>query len=161
MAKNRGLLIVFEGIDNSGKTTQCDLLCEHFENKNQSYFQTQFPRRSSQTGQIIDSYLRSKSQISDQAVHLLFSANRWEDFDMIKSLLENGCNVVVDRYAYSGIAYSVAKGLDKTWCLSSDEGLLQPDIVFFLHLPDVEHAHMRENQKLERYENVEFQKKVS
>jgi dTMP kinase len=37
-----------------------------------------FPDRGTPIGQIIDSYLKNKSQVDDRAIHLLFSANRWE-----------------------------------------------------------------------------------
>ena len=37
-----------------------------------------FPDRTSPTGKMVDSYLRSQSELDDAAVHLLFSANRWE-----------------------------------------------------------------------------------
>jgi len=40
--------------------------------------------------------------------------------------------MVCDRYAYSGVAYSVAKGLDFDWCLGVDRGLVQPDLVLYL-----------------------------
>ena len=50
----------------------------------------------------------------------------------MEQLLMGGTHLVVDRYAYSGVAYSAAKGLNRDWCASVDEGLLAPDAVFFL-----------------------------
>lgn len=41
---------------------------------------------------------------------------------------------VCDRYAYSGVAYSSAKGLDTQWCKSGDVGLPQPDLVVYLDM---------------------------
>lgn len=52
----------------------------------------------------------------------------------MEDLLKQGTHLVVDRYAYSGVAYSAAKGLSRSWCASVDEGLLAPDVVFFLHV---------------------------
>ncbi len=43
-----------------------------------------------------------------------------------------GTNIILDRYAYSGVAFTSAKGLDLEWCKNSDKGLPKPDIVFFL-----------------------------
>ncbi|RYY74395.1 hypothetical protein EON63_19680 [archaeon] len=40
-----------------------------------------------------------------------------------------------DRYAYSGVAYSSAKGLDLKWCMTCDQGLPAPDCIFFLDIP--------------------------
>lgn len=43
-------------------------------------------------------------------IHLLFSANRWERAKNIIKTLEAGVTVIVDRYCYSGVAFSAAKG---------------------------------------------------
>ena len=70
--------------------------------------------------------------MSNEAVHLLFSANRWEKIKEIEETLKNGTNIICDRYWYSGVAYSVAKGMDFEWCLAADKGLHQPDLVIYL-----------------------------
>lgn len=41
----------------------------------------------------------------------------------------------MDRYSYSGSAYSVAKGLDLDWCLAPEKDLLRPDAAFYLQAP--------------------------
>ena len=95
----------------------------------------------------------------DQAVHLLFSMNRWESkTDMAEAMIA-GINVVCDRYAYSGVAYSAAKGLDFDWCKNADQGLMQPDIVFYLNAR-VEETEKRGGFGEERFEKTDFQKKV-
>lgn len=58
---------------------------------------------------MINNYLAQKSELDDRAIHLLFSANRWEAKQSIVACLESGKSVVCDRYAFSGIAYSYAK----------------------------------------------------
>ena len=83
---------------------------------------------------MIDSYLRENTQMDDHSIHLLFSANRWEMMKEITEKLNEGITLLVDRYCYSGIVYSAAKGLDWYWCRSPDVGLLCPDIVFYLSL---------------------------
>jgi dTMP kinase len=50
--------------------------------------------------------------MNNQTIHLLFSANRWEESELIVDTLNQGINIICDRYAYSGVAYSNAKGLD-------------------------------------------------
>lgn len=43
-----------------------------------------------------------------RASHLLFSLNRWEERgEIIRNLLDEGVNLVVDRYAFSGVVYSI------------------------------------------------------
>lgn len=50
----------------------------------------------------------------------------------LKEELGKGNNIVCDRYWYSGVAYSSAKGLDLEWCMAADRGLLSPDIIIYL-----------------------------
>lgn len=78
----------------------------------------------------------------------------------MKKLLEEGVTLIVDRYSYSGIAYSAAKSeLDIDWCYKTEIGLPKPDVVFLLHIP-VETLQYREGFGLERYDSTEFQQAV-
>jgi dTMP kinase len=63
---------------------------------------------------------------------MLFCTNRWEKKKSILSTLKGGDTIVCDRYAFSGVAYSAAKGLDLNWCKNGDIGLPRPDIVFYM-----------------------------
>lgn len=155
----RGVLIVIEGCDRSGKSTQAALLSEWFSLMGLPSQMIKFPNRQSRTGKIIDDYLRHKNHLSDESVHLLFSANRWEEASRIKDTLLKGHHIIIDRYAYSGLAYSHSKGLDMEWCKAPDKGLPDPDLVLFLDLP-IEVASQRFGYGEERYEEVDFQTKV-
>lgn len=106
----RGALIVVEGVDRSGKSTQCKKLVESLEKRLIKAKLLGFPDRSTLTGKLIDDYLRNKDcKLNDHTIHLLFSANRWENFEKMKSLLYDGVTLVIDRYSYSGIVFSGAK----------------------------------------------------
>eukprot|EP01035_Chromulina_nebulosa_P019490 gene19490-25376_t len=70
-----------------------------------------------------------------------------------------GNNLICDRYAYSGVSFTSAKGLDIDWCKACDKGLPAPDCVIYLDIP-VEEAAQRGNFGDERYEKIDFQKKV-
>ena len=48
--------------------------------------------------------------------------------------LNEGKNVILDRYVYSGVVYSAAKGLDLNWCLNPDKGLPKPDLLFYIEI---------------------------
>jgi dTMP kinase len=157
----RGHFIVFEGGDRAGKSTQAKLLQDFLNSKSIKTELVKYPDRTNTlTGPLIQNYLSGKADLSDQAIHLLFSANRWELQASLLSKLNSGITVIADRYVYSGIAYSHAKGLDLNWCLEPDRGLIKPDAVFYLCLDPAE-ASKRSDYGLEKYENLDFQTRVS
>ncbi|XP_024863606.1 thymidylate kinase isoform X2 [Kryptolebias marmoratus] len=119
-----------------------------------------FIYRTTTIGQLISAYLEKKSDLEDHTVHLLFSANRWELVPSMKKKLEQGITLVVDRYAFSGAAFTSAKpGFCIDWCKKPDVGLPKPDLVMFLQLSPVE-ATLRGQFGNERYETSDFQKSV-
>lgn len=153
----RGCLILIEGLDRSGKSTQANLLASLL---NAKLFK--FPDRATPIGAIINRYLvDSTFELPDQAAHLLFSANRWELEHDIVQTLELGQHVIMDRYIYSGIAYSLAKATlnDQQWLYSPDKGLPKPDLTMFLTI-DLAELSRRKGWGDERYEKESFQKKV-
>lgn len=155
----RGQLIVVEGLDRAGKSTQCSKLASRLRATGREVLELKFPDRSTPTGQIINEYLTSDSELSDEAIHLLFSANRWEQVPRMRAALERGALLVVDRYSYSGIAFSAAKGLDFEWCRAPDVGLPVPDLVIFLDISS-DAAAKRGGYGRERYESEQLQARV-
>jgi dTMP kinase len=152
-----GRFIVFEGCDGSGKSTQVRRLCE--SGLFAPCHAMAFPDRTTTIGQMISQYLRNALELNDQAIHLLYTANRWELAKQITSLLAGGTTVVCDRYWFSGTAYSAAKGLDVGWCRAPEAGLPEPDLVLFIDVePEV--LQTRKGFGAERYERLEFQRKV-
>eukprot|EP00043_Microstomoeca_roanoka_P010685 m.101332 g.101332 ORF g.101332 m.101332 type:complete len:214 (-) comp14972_c2_seq1:470-1111(-) len=155
----RGLLVVLEGTDRCGKSTQCKLLVDRLNAQNTPAKLMRFPDRSTAIGGLIDQYLRKEAEFDDHAAHLLFAANRWELLPQIKRDLQQGITLVVDRYAFSGVAFTSAKGLDLEWCKTPDAGLPSPDLHIHLEL-DPTDAAKRGGFGTERYEVTEFQEKV-
>lgn len=153
-------MVAFEGCDRSGKSTQCKMLVEYLKSIGRDVAHLRFPDRTTAIGQSINSYLQGKTELEDHAIHLLFSANRWEVVPKIKQLLENGTLVIVDRYAFSGVAFTAAKGFDVTWCKNPDRGLPSPDVVFYLDI-SIKDAQTRGSFGDERYEKVEIQERVA
>ncbi|XP_026711198.1 thymidylate kinase isoform X3 [Athene cunicularia] len=79
---------------------------------------------------------------------------------LMKEKLHQGITLVVDRYAFSGVAFTSAKeNFCLDWCKQPDVGLPKPDVILFLHLSPEEAAE-RGNFGNERYENSSFQEKV-
>ncbi|XP_028259468.1 thymidylate kinase [Parambassis ranga] len=160
MASKRGALIVLEGVDKAGKTTQCKRLVQALQQSGRPAEVMRFPDRTTTIGQLISSYLEKKSDLEDHTVHLLFSANRWELVPTMKKKLEQGITLVVDRYAFSGVAFTSAKpGFCLDWCMKPDVGLPKPDLVMFLKLSPADAA-LRGQFGEERYETSAFQKVV-
>jgi len=160
MSLKRGALIVFEGCDRSGKTTQVNRLIARLNEEGKTTKMMRFPERQTMIGNLINQYLSCTKDMDDHAIHLLFSANRWELVEEIKKNLTSGTNVIIDRYAFSGVAFSAAKDeLDINWCKQPDIGLPKPDIVCFLDVSE-EVAKSRADFGGERYEKTEFQKRV-
>ncbi|XP_031554764.1 thymidylate kinase-like isoform X2 [Actinia tenebrosa] len=157
----RGAFICLEGCDRAGKSTQSKLLVDYIRSLGSSVEQMRFPDRSTAIGKCIDSYLTNKTDLDDHAIHLLFSANRWEAVPTIKNLLNNGTTIVTDRYAYSGVAFTAAKeGFTLEWCKNPDRGLPSPDLVIYLDVSSIKTSE-RSDYGQERYENNDFQNKVS
>ncbi|KAJ1533974.1 Thymidylate kinase, partial [Cladochytrium tenue] len=87
---------------------------------------------------MIDAYLKRSAEVDDRTIHQLFAANRSERMPDLRRTLLAGTTVILDRYAYSGVAYTLAKGapgLDLSFCKAADAGLLAPDLVLFLDIP--------------------------
>lgn len=165
----RGAFILLEGVDRCGKTTQCGLLLKHLLSLSIAAVALRFPDRTTNVGKLIDGYLRSGQDIDDRAVHLLFSANRWEAAPKLSQFLADGKTIICDRYAYSGVAFSSAKtqedrqsigeDLSIEWCKAPDAGLPAPDVVIFLDLSQ-EESEKRGGYGGERYEKRLLQQRV-
>lgn len=158
----RGAIIVFEGMDRAGKTTQAKLLQQRCieEGKNVKFMR--FPDRTTPIGQMIDAYLKGQTEIEDHVIHLLFSANRWEALKSIQAALANGQTIICDRYYHSGIVYSAAKqnpSLPLSWAKAPEVGLPRPDLVLFLDLEE-QVARERGGWGGEVYEKGEMQRRV-
>ncbi|MFI3307372.1 MAG: thymidylate kinase [Mycoplasmatota bacterium] len=167
----KGKLIVVEGTDCSGKETQTNLLLEKFRNEEIKCEKFSFPNYNSPTGKIVGGPYLGKQHISapwfpegannvDPLVaSLYYAADRKYNIDKILFLLENGCNVILDRYVYSNMAHQGGKESDIKKRkviyekLSSLEfGLLElpePDIKVFLHMPFIYALELKKNREEE------------
>jgi len=156
----RGALIVLEGLDRVGKSTLAKKLVEHFERIRKPVQYYRFPDRTTPIGQLINEFLVSSKRVDNRSMHLLFSANRWELDKQMRNHINQGTTVIVDRYSYSGVAYSSAKrNLDLDWCCQTENGLPKPDLVIYLDLPK-EAQYKRPGFGDERFETEELQELV-
>ncbi|XP_024938536.1 thymidylate kinase [Cephus cinctus] len=157
----RGALLVLEGCDRAGKSTQVKKLVGALNDYGIPTEARVFPNRKTEIGQMISRVLTNKMELPLEAAYLLFSANRWECSKDIIDSLEAGITLVVDRYAASGAAYAAATtDLDISVCKTCDTGLPQPDAVFLLELSS-ETQVKRSKFGEEKFEREQIQKRVA
>jgi len=144
------MLVVLEGLDGAGKSTQVKKLRTYLENTLGSLEYIHFPRYDAPVyGDLISRFLRgdfgSNEAVHPQLVALLFAEDRHGAAPgMHKTLMEGG-HVLLDRYVYSNIAYQCAKLSDEAeaerlrdWIFNTEYGnfnLPVPDLNIFLDVP--------------------------
>ena len=90
MQRTRGLLIALEGIDQSGKRTQSNLLARELAKRGYRASVWDFPDYTTPIGKQLRAYLAGKNQLDYHAVHLLYAANKWERFLELNHEIANG-----------------------------------------------------------------------
>jgi dTMP kinase len=131
IAPERSCLIVLEGIDLSGRTTQVQLLRDWL--LAQHYSVTTTGWRTSPL--ISDILTRAGTALRPLTYSLLFSADHLDRTQqVIKPALARGEIVLADRYIYTAFARDTARGIDPAWVHNLYRYSVQPDIVFYLHI---------------------------
>ncbi|MBA3285680.1 MAG: thymidylate kinase, partial [Nitrosopumilus sp.] len=126
----KGKLIVIEGLDKSGKTTQSKLLFEFYNKLYPGYVNLfNFPDYTTRIGQEIRLFLEGKIQYNNEVKHILLSANRWEKKSEMETLRSQGNIVILNRYYQSNLVYGLSNDLDLDWLINLDLGLPKEDIV--------------------------------
>ena len=133
-----GLLIAFEGLDQSGKQTQAELLRDRLIAGGRSVFLLSFPDYGTPIGEEIERALRGARNYAPDVMQLLYVANRYEWRTEIERRRSDGEILICDRYLASSVAYGEAQGLDAAWLLEIQRHLPQPDLTFLLDIaPEV------------------------
>ncbi len=181
------MLIVLEGLDGAGKSTQVKKLKAYLEEKTGNLTYIHFPRYEAPVyGDLISRFLRgdfgTNETVHPQLVALLFAEDRRAAAAEMRKVLDEGGNILLDRYVYSNIAYQCAKLKDekeaedlRNWIFNTEYGefgVPKPDLNIFLDVPISfvekklnEHRAGADRNYLEGGQdiheaNIEFQKKV-
>lgn len=134
----RGLLVAFEGLDQSGKQTQAESLRARLIERGQRVRLLSFPDYQTPIGQEIGRALRGEREYTAEVMQLLYIANRYEWKPAIDADRLAGMIVICDRYQASSVAYGEAQGLDGGWLREAQRHLPAPDITFLLDIaPEV------------------------
>ncbi|HVP22639.1 MAG TPA: dTMP kinase [Conexivisphaerales archaeon] len=131
---SRGRLIVGEGIDGSGKTTQMNLLEKWLGSLGLRVFLTEW--NSSDVVKEITSRGKKKGLLTPTTFSLLHAtdfADRYERY--IEPLLKAGCFVVADRYVYTAYVRDVVRGCSPAWVRKVYSFAVKPDIAFYFRVP--------------------------
>src|SRR6266566_5234506 len=110
-----GLLIAFEGLDQSGKQTQAELLRDCFKQQGRKARLVSFPDYATSIGEEIARALQGERDYGPDVMQLLYIANRYERKADLQRWLDGGLILVCDRYVASSIAYGEAQGLEAAW----------------------------------------------
>ncbi len=146
-----GVLIAFEGLDQSGKQTQARRLRERLEAGGHRVESLAFPDYATPIGAEIGRALHGERDFGPDVIQLLQIANRHEWKPRIEAWLADGRVVVCDRYAASSVAYGEAQGLDGSWLTRIQIYLPQPAITVLLDIAP-ETAARRKAQNRDRFE---------
>jgi dTMP kinase len=148
---SRGLLIAFEGLDQSGKQTQAERLRDRLTSAGRTVQMLSFPDYATPIGAEIGRALHGEREYAPDVMQLLYVANRYEWKPAIMSARDAGTIVVCDRYLASSVAYGESQGLDAAWLYAMQQYLPQPDLTFLLDIaPDV--SAQRKTTDRDRYE---------
>jgi dTMP kinase len=130
-----GKIIALEGIDQAGKRTQTRLLASDLKRRGAKVNAVSFPIYNSPSGRQIQRFLEGKKRYPPEALHMLYSLNRWENQALLTNLTDNADYVIADRYYPSNLAYGVSRGLRLDWLQGLDRGLPRANLVIVLDVP--------------------------
>lgn len=163
---SRGKFIVFEGTDGSGKSTQIKGLVKYLEGKGLKTFVTSEPT-DSPFGSVLRSCLAKRIDTDEFTIAAMFAADRLDHIQNpvngILKKLNEGVNVICDRYYFSSFAYN-GGFVPLDWVVSLNRPareLLKPDLTIFIDI-GTEDAMKRiaRRGQTERYETEEKQKMI-
>ncbi len=129
-----GKLIIVEGIDGSGKSTQIDLLCKWLKSQGRAVYFSEW--NSSPLVKDTTRLGKKKKLFTPTTFSLLQCtdfAERWQNH--ILPLLKAGAVVMADRYAFTAFARDTARGVDPEWVRKVYSFAVQPDIAFYFRVP--------------------------
>lgn len=130
-----GLLIAFEGLDQSGKQTQVELLREQLLARGRSVGILSFPDYKTVIGAEIGRALAGERDYGPDVMQLLYVTNRYEFRQQMAEGRARGGILLCDRYLASSVAYGEAHGLDPEWLFRIQQYLPQPDMTILLDIP--------------------------
>ena len=128
------MLIAIEGLDQSGKATQAQLLRDQLRQGGTRARLVSFPDYGTSIGEEIARALQGEREYGPEVMQLLYIANRYERKADLERWLDGGLVVVCDRYVASSVAYGEAQGLDVDWLTQTQRLLPASDLTILLDI---------------------------
>ena len=161
----QGVLIAFEGIDGTGKSTQIRLLAEALEKSGQTVVATREPTSGKYGKRIRELYLNRETVSHEEELELFIADRREHVRDVIRPALLAGNVVLTDRYYLSTAAYQGALGHDPEKILTLNEAFApEPDLVLMIMIPPsvgVHRIRTLRNETLNTFEQESGLEKVA
>jgi dTMP kinase len=129
-----GVLIAFEGLDQSGKETQARMLAARLTEAGRQVRIVSFPDYATPIGTELHRALHGERDYGPDVIQMLMIANRYEWKPAILEALAEGRIVVADRYLGSSVAYGEAQGLDPDWLFEAQKYLPQPSLTVMIDI---------------------------
>src|SRR5256885_11282487 len=146
-----GHLIAFEGLDQSGKQTQAELLRDRLKQDGRKARLVSFPDYGTSIGEEVARALQGEREYEPDVMQLLYVANRYERRPDLQRWLDGGLVLVGDRYTASSVAYGEAFGLDPSWLGDMQRFLPLASLTIMLNIAP-ETAAPRKSVDRDRYE---------
>jgi dTMP kinase len=131
---HQGSLIVFEGIDGTGKSTQLQLLAEYLTRKGLAVLTTKEPTNGVYGQKIRDLYRNRNKADKEEELHLFLQDRREHVETVLIPALAANKIILCDRYFLSTIAYQGAAGMDPAVIASQNSFAPPPDLAFIFQL---------------------------
>jgi len=162
---DRGYLIVFEGVDGTGKSTHCKLMAEHLEGKGFPVLRLAEPTRGFWGKKVREILAKGRGDVSPEEELAWFINDRKENVENnIRPALAQKKIVFMDRYYFSTAAYQGALGLNPDEILRENEAFAPvPDRVFIFSAPlevCLERISKSRSSGPDSFEKLEYLKKV-
>ncbi len=160
----QGMLIAFEGIDGTGKSTQIEMLASFLRQRGLATITTREPTDSSYGRRIRELYVDRSSCTQEEELELFIADRRQHVKELIEPQLAAGTIVLTDRYYFSTAAYQGAAGLDMEDIFARNDFAPVPDLVILLTMaPEVSIERIQEGrgEELNDFEQLDQLREVA
>jgi dTMP kinase len=132
---NKGFLLVLEGIDGAGKTTQAERLTKLLTEDGWDVVRSKEPTDGPWGRKLRESATAGRLAANEE-LELFIRDRREHVANVLRPALDRGAVVIVDRYYFSNAAYQGARGLEPDAILRENEAFApQPDLLVLLEVP--------------------------